>query len=395
MALILTTDTFARALPMTYDNIIRPQAGKYGIDPLLMHALIQQESGHNPGICSRVGACGLMQLMPGTASDLGVRNRADPVQNVAGGTRYFKQMLGMFNNNVVNSLRAYNWGPGNMRSYLRGVKRVMPAETRQYSASIKNFYYGYGGRANHFVDGANAKNINNKATTTSLDASATCKAVKLPPSANVDFGSIPALPPINPQGSGDRTIFDPTKTQITAQNIVEIYKQMEIMRGQYDSMTKGLAGLDLLTNISQLAGYEFPKALPSGFDVPQEFGSGGNNVYKSLTEQRASNTGVFSSPELSAAHNQNAQISNHAYAEAEMSWTQINCSLNTIGSLATANASTQTLKQSKDLGNRIALEKAMLEASTAKIRSSLVMMQGARSNYQLAMQQAMNKYKTR
>ena len=60
------------ALPLTYDNLVRKYSAKYGHDPLLIHAQIQQESGHNASICSGAGACGLMQIMPLTAPELGL-----------------------------------------------------------------------------------------------------------------------------------------------------------------------------------------------------------------------------------------------------------------------------------------------------------------------------------
>lgn len=380
------------ALSKAYDNIVQAKSGRFGLDPLLVHALIEQESHHNPEICSQVNACGLMQLMPSTARGLGVSNVFDPNQNVDGGTRYLKSMIGMFGGNVVNALRAYNWGPGNMRAYVKGLKRTMPAETRNYTVKIEKYYYAYGGRGGHFKGqaGGQASNPNTTSTTASLDPTTMCKPVKLPSQTKVDYDTLPQLPSLPTPGGAGSTVFDPAKVSQYAMQIQEVSRQIAVLRGQYDSLTKGLAGLNLLTNVSQLAGFELPNTLPSGFDEPKVFGQGGTSVYKSLAEQRASDTGVFSNPELKASLNQNAKISNHAYAEAEMAWTQINCSMTTIKSLA--DTSTNTLKQSKDVGNRIALEKAMLEANAAKIRSSIVMMRGALMNYQVASTQAIKTY---
>ena len=382
----------AFALSKAFDNIVQAKSGRYGMDPLLLHALIEQESRHNPNICSPVNACGLMQLMPGTARELQVSDVFNPTQNVDGGTRYIKQMINAFSGNVVNGLRAYNWGPGNMRAYIKGLKRTMPAETRNYSIKIEKYYYAYGGRGGHFKGqaGGQASNPNTKSTTASLDPKATCKPVKLPEQTKVDYSTLPPIPSLPTPGGAGSTVFDPAKIGQQAMQLQEIAKQLSVLRGQYDSLTKGLAGLNLLTNVTQLAGFELPTTLSSGFDEPQVFGKGGSGVYKSLKEQRASDTGVFASPELKASLNQNAKASNHAYAEAEMAWTQINCSMTTVTSLA--NASTNTLKQSKDVGNRIALEKALLEANSAKIRSSLVMMRGALMNYQVAAAQATKQY---
>lgn len=377
----------AQALNLPYDDIVRAYSGKYGLDPILVHAQIQQESGHSQNRCSPVGACGLMQLMPGTASDLGV-NRQDPTQNVAGGTRYMRSMLTMFHGNMVNALRAYNWGPGNMRSYIKGYKRFMPAETRDYTVKIRKNYIAYGGRGNFFNNEGGGANKNNTATTGKLQASETCKPVKLPQQANISYDTIPpVIPPV--VGMGGKVIFDPTKVGQYAVQIQEITKQIEQLQGQYSSITKGLAGLNLLTNISQLAGYELPQALPSGFDNNQTFGQGGDGVYKSLVEQRASDTGVYANNELQVSLRQNAQIANHAYAEAEMAWTQVSCSVQTLAAL---NISTNTLKQSKDVQNRIMIENSLLAANTAKIRSSVVMMKGALMNYRTTAAQTMRKY---
>lgn len=389
--LILIITVFAvnaNALNLPYDNIVQKYSGKYGLDPILVHAQIQQESTHVQNKGSPVGAWGLMQLMPGTASDLGV-NRQDPEQNVAGGTRYMRQMLTMFNGNMVNALRAYNWGPGNMRMYIKGYKRTMPAETRDYTVKIRKYYIAYGGRGNHFNDsGVNTNNVAVMGKTGKLQSSETCKPVKLPQQANISFETIPPVIPSMVGGSG-KVVFDPTKVGQYAIQIQEITKQIEQLQGQYSSVTKGLAGLNLLTNVSQLAGFELPQTLPSGFDNQQVFGQGGHGVYKSLSEQRASDTGVYANSEIRTSLQQNAQIANHAYVEAEMAWTQISCSVQTLAAL---NIETNTLKQSKDIQNRIMVENTLLQANSAKIRSSVVMMKGALMNYRTTAAQAMRKY---
>lgn len=103
---------------------------KYHIDPAIIAAIIEQESGGNPEAGSRAGAQGLMQLMPATARGLGV-NPWDPLQNIEGGTRYFLYQYKRFGN-LEQALAAYNAGPGNV---ING-NYLYIAETQRYIRNV-------------------------------------------------------------------------------------------------------------------------------------------------------------------------------------------------------------------------------------------------------------------
>jgi hypothetical protein len=119
--------------------LIVKHAQEQGIDPSLVRLVIQKESGFNPQAVSPKGAMGLMQLMPGTASMLGVQDPFNPDQNINGGVRYLKHCLERFNNDVCLALAAYNAGPENVAKH-QGVPPF--AETRNYVANIMREYTG-------------------------------------------------------------------------------------------------------------------------------------------------------------------------------------------------------------------------------------------------------------
>ena len=119
---------------MDYRQLVRATAERYGLDPNLAEAVMAQESGGRPDARSPVGATGLMQLMPGTARDLGV-DPNDPTQNVEGGVRYLKQQVDKFG--VAGGLAAYNAGPGRVMK-VGGRFDALPDETRNYVPSVMN-----------------------------------------------------------------------------------------------------------------------------------------------------------------------------------------------------------------------------------------------------------------
>ncbi len=120
-----------------YRELIQKVSAKYQIDPFLIAALVQQESGFNATAMSVDSAMGLTQMIPGTADMMGVSDPTNPNQSLDGGVRYLKLMLQKFNGNVMFALAAYNAGPGNVIKY----KGIPPfAETRDYVKRIMARY---------------------------------------------------------------------------------------------------------------------------------------------------------------------------------------------------------------------------------------------------------------
>ncbi|MGB8771841.1 MAG: lytic transglycosylase domain-containing protein [Candidatus Korobacteraceae bacterium] len=123
--------------PADLNAIVNAASTRSQVDADFIASVIRAESGNNPLAVSRKGAQGLMQLMPGTASKLGVRNTFDPAENVDGGVRYLRELLLLYNNDMVKALAAYNAGPQRVQQY----KGVPPyRETHAYVARVINDY---------------------------------------------------------------------------------------------------------------------------------------------------------------------------------------------------------------------------------------------------------------
>ncbi|WP_309227261.1 lytic transglycosylase domain-containing protein [Zooshikella harenae] len=138
---LLKSSTYAeKKYNVPFRKIIGKTAVEHKLNPVLIHAVVKTESNYNPQAVSHVGAKGLMQLMPATAKEMGVRNAFNPRQNVKGGSGYLKKMLTRrgINGNVALALAAYNAGYGNVQKY--GYKVPPFKETLNYVKKIMTLY---------------------------------------------------------------------------------------------------------------------------------------------------------------------------------------------------------------------------------------------------------------
>lgn len=124
--------------PSAYESWIGAAARQHNLDPKLIHAVIQAESGYNPFAVSDKGAQGLMQLMPATAARFGVDDPLDVSSNINGGSRYLRVLLNQFDSDLELALAAYNAGEKNVMRYGRKIPPF--AETKNYVNRVIELY---------------------------------------------------------------------------------------------------------------------------------------------------------------------------------------------------------------------------------------------------------------
>lgn len=129
----------SRSHPKEFDHLIKSSALRNRVEPQLVRAVIRHESEFNAAAVSPKGAIGLMQLMPDTATLMGVENAFDPQQNIAGGVKYLKLCLNLFDQDAGLGLAAYNAGPGNVKKY-NGCPPF--PETQKFVARVMEDCYG-------------------------------------------------------------------------------------------------------------------------------------------------------------------------------------------------------------------------------------------------------------
>jgi len=126
--------------PSDLQSLVNSASSRNDVEPALVNAVVMAESAGDPSAISTAGAQGLMQLMPGTSAQCGLSNPFDPPQNVDCGTRYLRELLTRYSNNVELAVAAYNAGPGAVDAY-HGVPPY--AETRAYVSRVLTAYRNY------------------------------------------------------------------------------------------------------------------------------------------------------------------------------------------------------------------------------------------------------------
>lgn len=134
---VFTSTPVLEAANAPFRELIQAAAARYRVDADLITSIIATESNFDPKAISRHNARGLMQLLPQTAARLGVQNIFDPGENIDAGTRYLRELLQRYRNDLALTLAAYNAGPARVRQY----GRVPPfTETQSYVRRVRNSY---------------------------------------------------------------------------------------------------------------------------------------------------------------------------------------------------------------------------------------------------------------
>jgi hypothetical protein len=132
-----SASALAPHIPVDIDQMVEETANRFHVDPALIRAVIQVESGYDPKAVSSKGAMGLMQLIPATAQRFGVANPFDPKQNLEGGVNYLKYLMGLFGGDLNLSLAAYNAGEHSVQRS-GGIPPI--AETQSYVRKVTSIY---------------------------------------------------------------------------------------------------------------------------------------------------------------------------------------------------------------------------------------------------------------
>jgi soluble lytic murein transglycosylase len=127
--------------PQSFEDYIRQASDLYGIAFPLLKAIIKAESDFNPRAVSKKGAMGLMQIMPENIKAMNISNPFDPLENILGGARYFREMLDRFEGHLSLSLAAYNAGPKAVERYNNQIPPYK--ETENYIERVLKFYSSY------------------------------------------------------------------------------------------------------------------------------------------------------------------------------------------------------------------------------------------------------------
>lgn len=122
-----------------YQSIIKQVSGMYSVDPTLVTAIISTESNFDELAISSTGAMGLMQLMPDTATQLGVNNPFDPKENIEGGVKYLRYLIERFDGKIEHAVAAFNCGPTAVEKH-GGIPPF--GETRRYVKKVFDRYHG-------------------------------------------------------------------------------------------------------------------------------------------------------------------------------------------------------------------------------------------------------------